>query len=132
MMSNRDPVRPAHRNIGPLRKRILNQLRRLELNGATRWFESEQGGLFAGFAFEADVRFDDEFGRSGLQTPSEFLPLRFGEDAAYAITGTLSLSTAEVLAIEHSAVEVKVDPVRAGPASCSQSAATAPVTSRTG
>ena len=120
MMSNRDPVRPAHRNICLLRKRILNQLRRLELNGATRWVESEQGGLFAGFTFEADVRFDDEFGRGTLQTPSEFVPLRFVEDAAYAITGTLSLSTAEVFAIEHSAVEVKVDPVRAGPASRSQ------------
>ena len=82
MMSNRDPVRPAHRAIGLLRKRILNKLIRLELNGATRWFESEQGGLFARFAFEADVRFDDEFGRGGVQTPSEFLPLRLGEDAA--------------------------------------------------
>ena len=132
MMSNRDPVRPAHRNIGLLRKRILNKLRRLELNGATRWFESEQGGLFAGFTFEADVRFDDEFGLGGLQTASEFLPLRLGEDAAYAITGTSSPSTAEVLAVEHSTVEVKVDPVRAGPASRSQSAAIAPVTSRTG
>ena len=129
MMSNRDPVRPAHRNICLLRKRILNQLRRLELNGTTRWFESEPGGLFAGFTFEADERFDDEFGLGGLQTPSEFVPLRFGEDAAYSITGTLSLSTAEVLAIEQSAVEV---PVRAGPASRSQSAAMAPVTSRTG
>ena len=44
MMSNRDAVRPAHRNVCLLRKRILNKLRRLELNGATRWFESEQGG----------------------------------------------------------------------------------------
>ena len=82
MTSNRDSVRPAHRNIGLLRKRILDKLRRVELNGATRRFESEQGGLFAGFAFEADVRFDDEFGLGGLQTPSEFVPLRFGEDAA--------------------------------------------------
>ena len=87
--------------------------------------------MFAGFAFDADERFDDEFGRGGLQTPSEFVPLRFGEDAAYSITGTLSLSTAEVLAIEHSALEVKVDPAQAGPASRSQSAAIAPVTSRT-
>ena len=82
MMSNRDPVRLAHRNICLLRKRILNKLRRLEFNGATRWFESEQGGLFAGFTFEADVRFDDEFGFGGLRSPSEFVLLRLGDDAA--------------------------------------------------
>ena len=51
-------------------------LKRLELNRIARRIEEEHGGLFAGFAFEADVWLDDEFRVRGLQ------PLGGGLDVA--------------------------------------------------
>ena len=41
--------------------------KRLELDGVAGRVEEEHGGLFAGFAIEADVWLDDEVGAGGLQ-----------------------------------------------------------------
>ena len=70
-----------------LRKQILNMLKRLELNGVAGRIKEEHGGLFAGFAFEADVRFDDELGARGLQALGEIVPLLHCQDDAEVTTG---------------------------------------------
>ena len=62
-------------------------LKRLELDGVAGGVEEEHGGLFAGFAFEANVRFDDEVGAGGLQAIGEFMPLLHGEHDAEVTTG---------------------------------------------
>ena len=46
-----------------LREQILTMFKRLELDGVARRVEEKHGGLFARFAFEADVWLDDEFAR---------------------------------------------------------------------
>ena len=62
-------------------------LKRLELDGVTRRVEEEHGGLFARFAFEADVWLDDEFGVGGLQAVCQRLPLLHGEYDAEVAAG---------------------------------------------
>ena len=59
-----------------LRKQILNMLKRFEFNGVAGRVEEKHGGLLAGFVFEADVGFDDEFGAGGLHAIGEFIPSR--------------------------------------------------------
>ena len=71
--------RCAQRADALLSKQILNVFKRLELDGVARRVKEEHGGLFAGFAFEADVWLDDEFGAGGLQAVSQFVPLLHGE-----------------------------------------------------
>ena len=65
-----------------LREQILNMLKRFELDGVARRVEEEHSRLFARFAFEADVRFDDEFGIGGGETRGELVPLLHGEHNA--------------------------------------------------
>ena len=65
-----------------LRKQRIHILKRLKFNRVAGRVEEEHGGLFAGFAFEADVRLDDEFGAGGLQAVGELVPLLHAEHNA--------------------------------------------------
>ena len=101
-------------------------LKRLELDGVAGGVEEEQGGLFAGFAFETDVWLDDEVGAGGLQTLGEFVPLLHGEHDAEMTAG--NVVAVDLRRFGHRAfircevgddlvaVEIKVHPVRAGAA----------------
>ena len=109
-----------------LREQILNMFKRLELNRVARWVKEEHSGLLARFAFEADMRFDDEFGFGGGEARGEVVPLLHREHDAEVAAG-------DVVAVDlggfgHRAffrrevsddlmtVEIKVHPVWAGAA----------------
>ena len=118
--------RCAQRADALLSKQILTMLKRLELDGVARRVKEEHGGLFAGFAFEADVRFDDEFGVRGLKALGEFVPLLHGEHDAEVTAG--DVVAVHLGCLRHRAffrrkmrddlvaVEIKVHPVWAGSA----------------
>ena len=61
--------------------------KRLELNRVTLGVEEEHGGLFVGFAREADVWLDDEVSAGRLHAVCQFVPLFHGEHDAEVAAG---------------------------------------------
>ena len=63
-------------------EKLADVLEGFELEGVAGWVEEEHGRLFAGQAFEADIRFDDKMDGTGLQPAFEVVPCVPVEDDA--------------------------------------------------
>ena len=119
-------MRPTHLASSLLRKQRVHILKRLKFNRVAGRVEEEHGGLFAGFAFEADVWFDDELRAGGLQALGEFVPLLHAEhDAEVAAGDVVAVNVARFghrafvgreVRDDLVAVEIEVHPMRAGAA----------------